>query len=62
MIATSPLARATERLPRLQDARHLYRLKQRWRDGTSHVIFDALELLEKLAALVPPPRFHLVRY
>ena len=40
----------------------LYRLKRRWRDGTTHLIFEPLELLEKLAALVPPPRFHLVRY
>jgi len=40
----------------------LYRLKRRWRDGTSHVIFAPLELVEKLAALVPPHRFNLVRY
>ena len=53
---------ATERLSRLPDGRLLNRLKHRWRDGTSHVLFDALELLEKLAALFPPPRFHLVRY
>ena len=26
------------------------------------VIFESLELIEKLAALVPPPRFNLVRY
>ena len=31
-------------------------------DGTTHVVFEPLELLEELAALVPPPRFHLVRY
>ena len=34
----------------------------RWRDGTSHVIFEPLELVEQLAALVPPPQFNLVRY
>ncbi len=39
-----------------------YRLKHRWRDGTTHVVFEPQELVEKLAALVPPPRFHLVRY
>ena len=33
-----------------------------WANGATHVIFDPLELLEKLAALVPPPRFHMVRY
>jgi len=59
-VARPPVA--TERLSRLPDGKLLYRLKHRWRDGTSHVVFDALEILEKLAALVPPPRFHLVRY
>jgi hypothetical protein len=46
----------------MEDGRLLYRLKHRWRDGTRHVVFEPLELLERLAALVPPPRFHLVRY
>jgi len=46
----------------LPNGRLLYRLKKRWRGGTSHVIFTPLELVEKLAALVPPPRFNLVRY
>ena len=53
---------ASERLSRLSGGRLLYRLKRRWRDGTTHLIFEALELVEKLAALVPPPRFNLVRY
>ena len=46
----------------MDDGRLLYRLKHRWRDGTSHVVFEPRELLEKLAALVPPPRLHLIRY
>lgn len=53
---------ASERLSLLPDGRLLYRLKRRWRDGTSHIIFEPLDLIEKLAALVPPPRFNLVRY
>ncbi len=53
---------ATERMSLLPDGRLLYRLKHRWRDGTTHMIFEPLELVEKLAALVPPPRFNLVRY
>jgi len=53
---------ATKRLSRLEDGRLLYRLKHRWRDGTTHVVFTPQELVEKLAALIPPPRFHLVRY
>jgi len=58
--ARPPLA--IERLSRLADGRLLYALRHRWRDGTTHVGFEPLELLEKLAALVPPPRFNLVRY
>jgi hypothetical protein len=58
-VARPPVA--TERLSRLADGRLLYRLKHRWRDGTSHVVFEPRELVEKLAALVPPPRFHLAR-
>jgi hypothetical protein len=53
---------ATERLSLLPDGRLLYRVKHPWRDGTTHVLFEPLELVEKLAALVPPPRFNLVRY
>jgi hypothetical protein len=53
---------AAERLSVLPDGRLLYRLKRRWRDGTSHIILEPLELIEKLSALVPPPRFNLVRY
>ena len=37
-------------------------MKTPWRDGTTHVIMSDGELVEKLAALVPAPRFHLVRY
>jgi hypothetical protein len=59
-VARPPIA--TERLTRLEDGRLLYRLKHPWRDGTTHVVFEPQELVEKLAALVPPPHFHLVRY
>jgi len=37
----------------MQDGRLLYQLKHRWRDGTTHVVFDPQEFIEKLAALVP---------
>jgi len=53
---------ATQRLSELQDGRLLYELRHRWRDGTTHVAFEPLELIDRLAALVPPPRFHTVRY
>jgi hypothetical protein len=53
---------ATERLSGLPDGRLLYRLKRHWRDGTTQVIYEPLEFLEKLAALVPPPHINFVRY
>ena len=59
-VARPPVS--TERLSRLPDGRLLYQLKRRWRDGTSHMVFEPAELLEKLVSLVPPPRGHQVRY
>jgi len=53
---------AMERLEPHADGRVLFRFKRPWRDGTTHVVMDPLELLEKLAALVPAPRAHLTRY
>ncbi len=53
---------AVERLERLASGRLAYRMKTPWRDGTTHVTMSDGELVEKLAALVPAPRFHLVRY
>jgi hypothetical protein len=59
-VARPPIA--TERLSRLPDGRLLYALKRRWRDGTTHMLFESLELIERIVALIPPPRAHLVRY
>ena len=39
-----------------------YELKTPYRDGTTHVIFDPLDFIAKLAALVPPPRANLTRF
>ena len=58
--ARPPLS--NERLSLLPDGRLLYRLKRRWSDGTTHVIYEPMELMERLAALVPPPRFNITRY
>jgi hypothetical protein len=40
----------------------MFKLKTPWNDGTSHIILSSIELIEKLAALVPPPRINQVRY
>ena len=53
---------ASNRLSEAPDGRIVYRLRNRWRDGTTHVVFDPLDLVARLAALVPPPRANLVRY
>jgi len=47
---------------RLEDGRYSVPLKTPWRDGTSHIVLTAVELVARLAALVPAPRVHLVRY
>jgi hypothetical protein len=39
-----------------------YKLKTPYRDGTTHVIFEPLDFMARLAALVPKPRVHLTRY
>ena len=39
-----------------------YELKTPYRDGTTHVIFEPLDFIAKLAALVPKPRTNLTRF
>ena len=39
-----------------------YSLKTPWRDGTTHVVFEPLDFLARLAALVPRPRVNLTRF
>lgn len=36
----------------------MYGLKRHWHDGTAAVSFDLLTFIERLTALVPPPRTH----
>ena len=40
----------------------MYQLKTPYRDGTTHFVFEPIEFLARLAALVPRPRGNLVRY
>ena len=40
----------------------IYTFTQPWSDGTTDIKLSPLELVEKVAALVPPPRVHQVRY
>jgi hypothetical protein len=39
-----------------------FELKILWRDGTTHLEMTPVDFLERLAALMPRPRLHLVRF
>jgi hypothetical protein len=39
-----------------------YTLKTPYRDGTTHVLFEPLDFIARLVALVPKPRVNLTRY
>jgi hypothetical protein len=53
---------ADERLQALKDGRIALQLKTPWHDGTTHVLFEPLDFVAKLAALVPRPRKNVVLY
>jgi hypothetical protein len=55
-----PLAQA--RLSTRSDGKLIYRLKTPKPDGTTHVVFSPLTLLQRLSWLIPLPRIHLTRY
>ena len=55
-----PVAR--ERLSVTDAGQVRLHLRQRWADGTTHLIFDPVEFLGRLAVLVPRPRINLVLY
>jgi len=59
-IARPPLAKS--RLETREDGTVVIRLKQPWADGTGAIQLSRLELMERLAALVPPPRKNQVLY
>ncbi|NJN40067.1 MAG: hypothetical protein HC807_03285 [Gammaproteobacteria bacterium] len=40
----------------------MLQLKSPWRDGTTHLRLSPLEFMQRLAALVPRPRLHLIRF
>ncbi len=59
-VARPPLA--LERLGRDGDGLVVHRLKRPYHDGTTEFLFEPLDFLARLAALVPRPRSHLIRY
>ncbi len=53
---------ASERLALTASGQVRYTLKTLYRDGTIHIVLEPLDLMARLAALVPQPRMHLTRY
>jgi hypothetical protein len=53
---------AQHRLEELPDGRVRYRMKRPWKDGSSSLLLDPLDLIGRLVALVPSARFNLIRY
>lgn len=53
---------AQDRLTELDDGRLRYTMKKPWSDGTVALVFEPLDLIARLCALIPPPGFHTVRY
>jgi len=53
---------AADRLHLTADGQVVLDLRHRWADGTTRLVFEPLELLERLAALTPGPRIDLLLY
>jgi Putative transposase len=61
VISPAP-AIANERLTRNRAGDVVLQLKSPYHDGTTHIVMSPLELMQRLAALVPRPRLHLIRF
>ncbi|MDH3285819.1 MAG: transposase [Acidobacteriota bacterium] len=59
-IARPPLS--LDRLEQHPDGRVRVRFKSAWKDGTHCVLLEPLDFISRLCALIPPPRFHMLRY
>jgi hypothetical protein len=53
---------AVKRLSLSRRGKVVYTLKTPYRDGTTQVVFEPLDFIARLAALVPRPRVNLTRY
>ena len=59
-MARGPIS--NDRIQLLDNGKVQVKLKTQWSDGTTHLQFTPHELLEKLTALIPPPKSHLTRW
>ena len=53
---------AQDRLQLTAEGQVVLQLRHPWADGTTHLLFDPLELLERLTVLIPRPRINLILY
>jgi Putative transposase len=53
---------ANEQLKRNRAGQVVLQLKSAYKDGTTDIVMSALEFMQRLAALVPRPRLHLIRF
>ncbi len=53
---------AADRLHLTADGQVVLDLRHRWADGTTQLLFEPVELLERLAALTPRPPINLLLY
>ncbi|CAG9932509.1 protein of unknown function [Candidatus Nitrotoga arctica] len=60
--AIFPAAIFEERLARNKEGQVMLTLKTLYRDGTIHIVLSPLEFMQRLAALVPRPKFNLIRF
>jgi hypothetical protein len=51
-----------ERLSIAKNGHIVYRFRKAWKNGKTAVVLDPLTFLSRLAAQVPPPRFHMLTY
>jgi hypothetical protein len=60
--AISRPAVSEKRLLLTRNGNICYQLKTPYKDGATHVIFEPLDYIDRLAALVPKPRVNLTRF
>jgi hypothetical protein len=53
---------ANERLQCNRAGQVVLQLESSYKDGTTHIVMSPLEFMQRLAALVPRPRLHLIRF
>jgi hypothetical protein len=53
---------ANERLKRNRAGDVVLQLKTPYQDGTTHIVMSPLEFMQRLTALIPRPRLHLIRF